>query len=316
MLAVASNAVWDFGVRQLSYTVPVATAETHVVVNTNLVATTELVVRTPAGARVSVDGGEPYRSPGGTLRWAGLPEGVHSLGLAWYSNAVQREVVLASNTTTNIVEMFGEDKVERLVLRLNGAAPVRFVRIKPGFDKFGPDNVANVEKGFWMSECEITRAQYAAVIPCPEGFDGDINRPVETNEGATAAFCTELQTYVWKDELGGRKVRVPTSDEWAHAASSGTGMRYYCGGTAEDIERDGWFPASGRGITDPVGIRPPSPWWIYDLLGNAGEWVMAREVQWSAGLVPRVYGQLCYPDNHQHYGSPPAGIRLVIADPE
>ncbi|ANB73804.1 hypothetical protein AYM40_16655 [Paraburkholderia phytofirmans OLGA172] len=86
-----------------------------------------------------------------------------------------------------------------------------------------------------------------------------------------------------------RKYRLPTEAEWEYAARAGTVTRSYWDGkrseqcayeNARDVSARDLDPAAayvdcedGYVETSPVGSFRPNPWGLYDMLGNAYQWV-------------------------------------------
>jgi formylglycine-generating enzyme required for sulfatase activity len=78
--------------------------------------------------------------------------------------------------------------------------------------------------------------------------------------------------------------RLPTGAEWEYAARAGTKTSVYTG----DIQRRSidlecydepvlndiaWYCANAGPLTHPVGQKKPNGWGLFDMIGNAGEWV-------------------------------------------
>jgi formylglycine-generating enzyme len=126
---------------------------------------------------------------------------------------------------------------------------------------------------------------------CPEGF-GLCGGPV--TEG-NAYHCTG-KTRKYDSMYGCTGYRLPTSPEWEYAAKAGTTANTYNGdvttdtstGCVEDPVLDdiawycfnsGYMNGSGSWSIDSlemlrcVGLKQPNPFGLYDMLGNAGEWV-------------------------------------------
>jgi formylglycine-generating enzyme len=97
--------------------------------------------------------------------------------------------------------------------------------------------------------------------------------------------------------------RLPTEAEWEYAARAGTNTDYYSGDMGPqssnltdcnddpNLERVAWYCRNSAGIRDEAGGRPhpvaqrePNGFGLYDMLGNAYEWVNDR-------LGPLGYGE-------------------------
>lgn len=77
--------------------------------------------------------------------------------------------------------------------------------------------------------------------------------------------------------------RLPTGAEWEYAARAGAKTSFYTGDIASDLldTWDGdavllpisWYCANAGPYTHPVGEKVPNGWGLYDMIGNAGQWV-------------------------------------------
>ena len=142
---------------------------------------------------------------------------------------------------------------------------------------------------------EVERLIQAGLRPSwPDGWvilelrGDEPNCPVITaTRLACEAYC------IWLSEKTGRHYRLPTPDEWALALAQGGG----CPGDSEILLAIGRFKENSPDQTDelfphdpfdpfqdksflittPVKSRPPNTLGIYDLLGNAAEWVVAPD---------------------------------------
>jgi formylglycine-generating enzyme required for sulfatase activity len=80
-----------------------------------------------------------------------------------------------------------------------------------------------------------------------------------------------------------RGYRLPTGAEWEYAARAGTKTAFFTGDIARgaeqscdgdaDLNSSAWYCANAGGYTHPVGGKQPNGWGLYDILGNAFEWV-------------------------------------------
>lgn len=79
--------------------------------------------------------------------------------------------------------------------------------------------------------------------------------------------------------LSCRGYRLPTESEWEYAARAGTtAIRY------GPIDEVAWIDVNSQLEPQPVMQKQPNPWGLFDMLGNAFEWVQ----DWQAPYPPSV----------------------------
>lgn len=117
--------------------------------------------------------------------------------------------------------------------------------------------------------------------------------------GTYPALCIswhDAQAYVvWLKTRTGKSYRLPTDAEWEYAARAGTQTYYSFGNAASELcdhgrfaDLDSPFPWRDGCSNDtagpiPVGQRKPNPWGIFDMHGNAWEWVADC---WTTNATP------------------------------
>lgn len=74
-------------------------------------------------------------------------------------------------------------------------------------------------------------------------------------------------------QLVKRPVRLPTEAQWEYACRAGTTTRYHSGSLIADLDKVGWHGGNSGGKMHPVGELQPNAWGVYDMHGNAREFV-------------------------------------------
>lgn len=130
-----------------------------------------------------------------------------------------------------------------------------------------PRHTVTIAEPFYMGACEVTQAQWQAVMGENHSYFTGDNLPVEK------VAWLEVQTFVQK--LNARentdRYALPTEAEWEYACRAGSNTRYYWGD--EFVSTAAWNRNSSEGKTHPVGSLAPNAWGLYDMCGNVSEWV-------------------------------------------
>jgi formylglycine-generating enzyme required for sulfatase activity len=163
-------------------------------------------------------------------------------------------------------------------------------RIPPGEFQMGspngnaderPVHRVRISQGFEMGKCEVTQAQWEAVMgnahvgagaTLVNADGGTVSRKPSRFEGASLP----VDSVSWEDvalflkRLNARDTRhawrLPTEAEWEYACKAG--------GTQEaGIEAIAWYKANSDDQTQPVATKEPNAWGLYDMHGNVAEWV-------------------------------------------
>ena len=123
-----------------------------------------------------------------------------------------------------------------------------------------PRHQVEIPAGFWMGQTEVTNGAYRKIVPSAKFAPGDANLPV------VGVSWREAKSYC---ALAG--ARLPTEAEWEYAARAGNDTAYY--GVPSKIA---WFGDNSNGVPHPVATKEANPWGLFDMLGNASEWVQDR----------------------------------------
>lgn len=165
-----------------------------------------------------------------------------------------------------------------------------------------PHNVT-LTNNYWIGVFPVTQGQYAnllnfATSDCQDRFPANMSSYNITN-GPDALLCpmdnvsamcagpdynygTDIDDftvgyhtimYAIRVATGYDRAHLPTLAEWEFAARAGSGDdRVYEGYNVDDVA---WHAGNSQGKLQPVGLKKPNAWGLYDVFGNV--WERTRE---------------------------------------
>jgi formylglycine-generating enzyme required for sulfatase activity len=92
---------------------------------------------------------------------------------------------------------------------------------------------------------------------------------ISVTRNAAEEFCK------WLAARTGKPYRLPTEAEWTRAAELAAGL----GSTPDSREAMTWHAGNSNGTTHAVAKRKPDGLGLFDLFGNATEWVITGDDQ-------------------------------------
>ena len=146
------------------------------------------------------------------------------------------------------------------------------------FPNEGPRRPVTIKVAFAVGKYDVTRAEYAIFAQatsrggasgCPPFSQTDRDPVVCVNWDDAEAYAA------WLSKTTGKGYRLLTEAEWEYAARAGTTTARYWGDAVgrDNANCDGCDSRWGGKGTSPVGSFAPNPFGLYDMLGNAWQWV-------------------------------------------
>lgn len=197
----------------------------------------------------------------------------------------------------NVLRALNRRQLEQLpeilslqVLARSSTIGQRFLLIERGrFERQTESGNTTVVLSSWyyIAATELTRGQYIAVMG---QLPPDINQspdpaaaarqtapvsdscPVLLTWDQATEFCKTLSQRPEEQELG-QSYRLATEAEWEFACLSGGKGPWCFGDQPQQLSDFAWFDSNSGGDLHEVGKLQPSSWGLFDLHGNAEEWV-------------------------------------------
>lgn len=153
------------------------------------------------------------------------------------------------------------------------------------YDIEKPQHEVTISEDYYLGKYEVTQEQWEKVMG-QNPYSRDRSNPYYNLPGMKERITrpTHPATVSWEDAQefieklndieGHTRYRLPTEAEWEYAARAGSVTAYSFGNNENELERYAWYGEDFQsGGTHPVGQKLPNPWGLYDIHGNAWEWV-------------------------------------------
>lgn len=159
---------------------------------------------------------------------------------------------------------------ESLSLVVDGI-PIDFAKIQPGRfvmgDRVGPreeqpEHMVEISKSFQMGRTEITEKHWNAVMTGKS--TGAMKPKTNVSWNDAQAFIGKLNA-----RNDGFRYRLPTEAEWEYCARAGDDKQM-----SRNYDDLAWYSSNAQGyLQDVATTKMSNIWGLYDMLGNASEWV-------------------------------------------
>jgi formylglycine-generating enzyme required for sulfatase activity len=140
-----------------------------------------------------------------------------------------------------------------------------------------PKKQVTIERPFQLSKYEITVGQFRAFVKAT-GYRTDAEKSGDLRNWESPGFALSRRQPVVFMSLNDATAycasigaRVPFEAEWEYAARAGSVTQHYWGDEIDD--RYLWFFNNTDEHPMPVGRKLPNAWGLFDMEGNAMEWV-------------------------------------------
>jgi len=165
---------------------------------------------------------------------------------------------------------------EQIAGRSGNSGAVASWRLPGDFDE-QPAHRVKISRPFYLGALEVTNAQYEQFDPEHRKLRGKAGLSKADDEAVVFVNWHEANRFCrWLSKKEGLPYRLPTEAEWEYAARAGTTTHFHTGDTLPEAylknATQSRYPPEAA-VSMAGGQTPPDAWGLYDMHGNAEEWV-------------------------------------------
>lgn len=149
-----------------------------------------------------------------------------------------------------------------------------------------PAHRVRISRGFELARTETTQGQWFDLMKTRPGPAAFWKRRDWRELPVVSVSWNDAQRFVaaLNKRENTTRYRLPTEAEWEYAARAGTsGLRPF---PDEQLADHAWFLGNSGDVPQPVATRQANAWGLYDMLGNAWEWVADRYAEGAYTVLP------------------------------
>ena len=139
-----------------------------------------------------------------------------------------------------------------------------------------PPHTVRISHDFWLGATEVTQSQWLRLMNSRPGPAAGWRRADWQRLPVVSISWNEAQRFIKKLNAVEKThtYRLPSEAEWEYAARAGnTDARPF---PQDKLNAYAWFLKNSQDEPQPVASKLPNAWGLYDMLGNAWEWVADR----------------------------------------
>lgn len=140
---------------------------------------------------------------------------------------------------------------------------------KECFSEELPSHHVTISKGFWIGQTEVTIGAYKRFAGISKAGAGEPSRA--SSKSVESEDTMPVVVVTWdeaRDYCSWAGARLPTEAEWEYAARGGSKEARYA-----ELDQVAWYQKNSGNRTHPVSQLRPNGFGLFDVLGNAWEWV-------------------------------------------